>query len=70
MTRPRDLRERADTSVHRAGLGARLLATSDEARAGWYIADYSAFLFSAQITVQAVGISSYTGRSSTSSLER
>ena len=37
-TRPRDLRERADMSVRRPGLGARLLATSDEARAGWYIA--------------------------------
>ena len=60
------LRERADTSVRRAGLGARLLATSDEARARWYIADYSAFLFSVQITVQAVGISNYPGRSSTS----
>ena len=33
--RPRDLRERADASVRRAGLGARLLATSDEARAGY-----------------------------------
>ena len=31
------LRERADASVRRPGLGARLLATSDEARAGWYI---------------------------------
>ena len=40
------LRERADASVRRPGLGARPLATSDEARAGWYIADYSAFLFS------------------------
>ena len=49
-TRPRDLRERADASVRRPGLGARLLATSDEARAGWYIADYSAFLFRAQVT--------------------
>ena len=29
----RDLRERADMSVRRPGLGARLLATSDEARA-------------------------------------
>ena len=48
--------ERADAPVRRPGLGARLLATSDEARAGWYIADYIAFLFSAQITVQAVGI--------------
>ena len=28
----------------------RLLATSDEARAGWYIADYSAFRFRAQVT--------------------
>ena len=30
--------ERADASVRCSGLGARLLATSDEARAGWYIA--------------------------------
>ena len=29
------LRERADASVRRPGLGARLLATSDEARAGY-----------------------------------
>ena len=36
--RPRNLRELADASVRRPGLGARLLATSDEARAGWYIA--------------------------------
>ena len=34
-TRPRGLRERADASVRRPGLGARLLATSDEARAGY-----------------------------------
>ena len=33
--RPRDLRERADASVRRPGLGTRLLATSDEARAGY-----------------------------------
>ena len=39
------LRQRADASVRRPGLGARLLATSDDARAGWYIADFSAFLF-------------------------
>ena len=39
-----------NTSVRRPGLGARLLATSDEARAGWYIADYSAFHFGAQVT--------------------
>ena len=32
------LRERADASVRRPGLGTRLLATSDEVRAGWYIA--------------------------------
>ena len=62
-------RERADTSVRRQGLGARLLATtSDEARARWYID--SAFIFSVQITIQTVGISSYTGRRSASSLER
>ena len=29
------LRERADSSVRRPGLGARLLATSDEARTGY-----------------------------------
>ena len=29
----------------RPGLGARLFATSDDARAGWYISAYSAFLF-------------------------
>ena len=34
-TRPRDLRERADTSVRRPGLEARLLAMSDDARAGY-----------------------------------
>ena len=33
-TGPRDLRERADASVRRPGLGARLLAMSDEARVG------------------------------------
>ena len=44
------LRERADASVRRPGLGARLLATSDDAWAGWYIADYSAFLFRAQVS--------------------
>ena len=38
----RDHREQE--SVRRPGLGARLLATSDEARARGYIADYSAFL--------------------------
>ena len=32
------LRERTDVSVRRPGLGARLFATSDEARAGLYIA--------------------------------
>ena len=41
---------RAEASVRRPGLGARLLATSDEARAGWCIADCSAFLFRAQVT--------------------
>ena len=30
-------RERADASVRCPGLGARLLAMSDEARAWWYI---------------------------------
>ena len=42
-------------SVRRQGLGARLLAMSDEARAGWYIADYSAFLFRAQVAEDSVG---------------
>ena len=37
----------------RPGLGARLLARSDDARAGWYIADYSAFLFRAQVTEES-----------------
>ena len=27
----------------------------EEARAGWYIADYSAFLFRAQVTEDSVG---------------
>ena len=31
------LRERADASVRRPGLGARLPATPDEARAGYYL---------------------------------
>ena len=35
MTRPRDLRDRALASVRCPGLGTRLLATSDEARAGY-----------------------------------
>ena len=48
--RPRDLQKRADASVRRAGLGARLLAPPDEARTGWYIADYSAFRFRAQVS--------------------
>ena len=39
----------------RPGLGARLLATSDEARVGWHIADYSAFLFRAKVTEYSVG---------------
>ena len=33
-TQARDLRERADAPVRRPGLGARLLAMSDDARAG------------------------------------
>ena len=37
---------------------------------GGTLHDYSSFRFSAQITVQAVGISNFTGRSSTSSSER
>ena len=57
-TSPRDLRVQvreqaaagASVTVRRPGLGARPLATSDEARAGWYIADYSAFLLRAQVT--------------------
>ena len=52
---------RAEASVRRPGLGARLLATSDEARAGWYIADYSAFHFRAQVTEESVGTSSFEG---------
>ena len=48
-------------SVRRPGLGARLLATFDDARAGWYIADYSAFLFRAQVTEESVGTSSFEG---------
>ena len=45
----------------RPGLGARLPATSDEAWAGWYIADYSTFLFSTQITVYQLGFEAILG---------
>ena len=63
---PRDLRERADASVRRLGLGAKLLATSNEARAGCQaggtLPDYSAFLFRAQVTVYRLGAKRFKGR--------
>ena len=63
------LRERADASVQRPGLGARLLVTSDEARAEWCLADYSAFLFRAQVADIGQDLNDSKESSSTTTLE-
>ena len=47
--------------VRRPGLRARLLAMSDDARARWYMADYSAFRFRAQVTGYSFRTSSFEG---------